>query len=362
MASLFAYVSFTNTAFAYPENVRKGYPSCASCHVSPTGGGVLTNYGRKSSGEFIATWGNEAESEFAWGAAPLPGWLALGADVRHLSYKRELNRQITERRLIMQQEGEIAVNIAGKAWLDFSRGKYSNFESSQRAYLLFNATENIYVRAGKYFAPFGILRADHTAISRRAVGMDQGRETINAELGYQDERGELILTGIMGNWQTGDESVDPIFRDQGLNLRVAAYHGGNSQLGASAMGIQGEYVDRQALGLYAMTGVGDNSWYLGEVILERRRLANTGSLFHEAIINHHQFGWEFFRGAHLIGNIETLSPIAGKLHSTEWSVGPGIQWFPRPHFEFTVQANRFMRKSSSDNQGSELKMVSHLWL
>jgi len=32
--------------YAYPNMIRLGYTSCATCHVSPQGGGVLTRYGR----------------------------------------------------------------------------------------------------------------------------------------------------------------------------------------------------------------------------------------------------------------------------------------------------------------------------
>ncbi|HEV3486168.1 MAG TPA: hypothetical protein VG106_12225 [Vicinamibacterales bacterium] len=33
-------------AFATPNMIRLGYPTCASCHLSPQGGGVLTTYGK----------------------------------------------------------------------------------------------------------------------------------------------------------------------------------------------------------------------------------------------------------------------------------------------------------------------------
>jgi hypothetical protein len=35
-----------SSAAAYPNMIRLGYPACASCHVSPQGGGVLTRYGK----------------------------------------------------------------------------------------------------------------------------------------------------------------------------------------------------------------------------------------------------------------------------------------------------------------------------
>ena len=37
-----AGTGFPGSAWAYPEMVRHNYPNCTSCHVSPSGGGVLT--------------------------------------------------------------------------------------------------------------------------------------------------------------------------------------------------------------------------------------------------------------------------------------------------------------------------------
>jgi hypothetical protein len=353
---------FSIVALAFPENVRYGYASCNSCHLSPTGGGVLTNYGRKASGDFLSTWAKDGENDFAWGAVSLPDWLALGGDVRHLSYKRELDGKVFERRLLMQQEAEAAVKFTGNVWLDISHGTYDGSEQTQRAWILWAPTDNFYTRTGKFFVPFGILRPDHSAISRRAVGMDQGMETINFEVGWQNERGELVFTGIMGDWRTGSETFDPYAKDKGFNMRAASYFGGNSQMGVSLLAVTGEYLDRQASSLFAMTGWSEKYWYLGELIFEKRRLAGTDAPFNSAIVNHHQLGWEFFKGAHMILNAELQTPVGSALHKNQWTVGPGLQWFPRPHFEFTVQANRIFREQSRDFLGSELKMVSHLWL
>jgi len=34
------------SAEATPNMIRLGYPTCASCHLSPQGGGLLTDYGK----------------------------------------------------------------------------------------------------------------------------------------------------------------------------------------------------------------------------------------------------------------------------------------------------------------------------
>src|SRR5262245_57728076 len=71
-------------AHACPDMIRHGYVNCATCHVSPTGGGTLSEYGRALSLEALSTWGNEGESDFLYGVVKPPSWLLLGGDFRML--------------------------------------------------------------------------------------------------------------------------------------------------------------------------------------------------------------------------------------------------------------------------------------
>src|SRR3954451_10842506 len=38
--------AIAGSAEATPNMIRLGYPTCASCHISPQGGGLLTDYGK----------------------------------------------------------------------------------------------------------------------------------------------------------------------------------------------------------------------------------------------------------------------------------------------------------------------------
>lgn len=359
------------SAFAFPDNVRHGYASCSSCHVSPSGGGVLTEYGRKSSEDFLATWSREGENGAFWGAAELPPNIAVGADARYISYKRDLDSVKTERRIVMQVEGEVAIRFGERLWVDFSRGDYNKREQTQRAYALFNASENLYVRAGKFFAPFGIYEPDHTVITRRQLGFDQGAETFNMEAGLLSEAGEVSVTAITGDFHTGDESIDPVSDAGGYAMRAALYPGGNSQAGLSFLSTGSEVMDRAAAGAFVMTGLGDRAWYLGELDIEQKSFAPGTAGQSRAIVSHHKLGWEglpalgeagHVRGLNLFATWDSLVPIEGDSHSRQWSAGPGIQWFPRPHFEASIQVLRVYHESRSRKTGQDIKMMAHLWL
>ena len=63
IAALCPLVVSTNNSWAFPEMVRHNYSNCSSCHVSPSGGGVLTQYGRELSSAILSIWGAENENE-----------------------------------------------------------------------------------------------------------------------------------------------------------------------------------------------------------------------------------------------------------------------------------------------------------
>ena len=63
---------FVGVAQAFPEMIRLGYVNCTSCHVSPNGGGLLTDYGRSISSEALSTWAKPKEELPGHGFLPEP--------------------------------------------------------------------------------------------------------------------------------------------------------------------------------------------------------------------------------------------------------------------------------------------------
>ena len=71
-------------AFSYPEMIRHGYVNCTSCHVSPTGGGTLTEYGRSLAEEVMSSWSAPGEARFLYGTLPTNQRFQFGGDIRGL--------------------------------------------------------------------------------------------------------------------------------------------------------------------------------------------------------------------------------------------------------------------------------------
>ena len=87
----FGLSAFPAPASAYAWMVRHGYTSCAMCHTDPSGGSLLTAYGRAQGVLLLASrYGASAQDDeaaveagqFLFGAFELPATLLLGGDVR----------------------------------------------------------------------------------------------------------------------------------------------------------------------------------------------------------------------------------------------------------------------------------------
>src|SRR5947207_6181874 len=78
---------FAGAAAAYPQfQFSSGTNKCSQCHFSPAGTGLISSWGRSESGDTISMAGNGA---FLHGAVTLPGWVALGADIRFAGVRND---------------------------------------------------------------------------------------------------------------------------------------------------------------------------------------------------------------------------------------------------------------------------------
>ena len=110
-AALIVFVSLNVSAF--PDMIRHGYTNCTACHMSPSGGGVLNQYGKSLSKEVLSTWGAEGEENFLHGAVDTTAvndWLVLGGDIRAVQVHQE-NDLIKRGKFIKMQAGvELGIN------------------------------------------------------------------------------------------------------------------------------------------------------------------------------------------------------------------------------------------------------------
>jgi len=327
---LIAGLLFSLHARAFPEMIRHGYVNCTSCHVSPSGGGILTEYGRNLSRDTLSTWGTENEAKFLYGAVSTPEWLNLGGDIRAIQSYLE-NQTVKEARTIsMQNDLEAAVKIANVffvgtyGWDDI---KQKNL--SRRHYILVPLTDQVNFRAGRFLSNYGLNIPDHVMFIRRPLGWDQGSETYNVELSWIGENANASLTGVLG--RPDDTKLD---REYGFITNLAVDLNEKSKLGVNFYQGSNKTQKRQMTGLYGMIGFSENLFWLTEFDFHQTETLQVPTEPVQGFVEFQKVGYEFYKGMVGFAVQQWRKSRLKEDNSAQDSYGLGLQLFPRPHFEF----------------------------
>jgi hypothetical protein len=248
----FAILSLAaSRADAYPWMIRHEYTGCSICHGDPTGGGVLTPYGRAQGDLLLRTHyktpkpGEEAgepssTSGFLWGAWEPPEWLLAGgsfragtlvtkpagsaADLRFIQMQADLRAMIRPSffragvALGYVHDGGLAASIVSvkSQTTDPATGTTTthtdNIVSREHWAGVAFKDDQFLIRAGRMNLPFGIRNVDHTLWVRTATRNDiNTAQQHGVSFAYNGDtlRGEVM--GILGNFQLHPDA----YRDRG---------------------------------------------------------------------------------------------------------------------------------------------------
>jgi len=337
---LFVVSLYATVLKAFPSNTRYGYASCQSCHLSPTGGGVLTAYGRMSAEEFLSTWSSEGESRFLH-AFNTPKAILIGGDIRRIGYTASGKEGNQSDSFLMQADLELALRLTPSLFVVPSAGVYGKEQKteSRRHYILLNLSDNMSFRVGKFFPAYGIMFPDHTLITRDGMGFDEGRESYNVEISAKGDAGELFITGVLGQKgilrETSTEEVASTEVPKGFIVRSAAYLAKRSQLGISGFYLSTGNSYSMAFGTYGLFGITRDVYLLFEG--DKKYISKNSDLsdYKETTLGLAQLGYEIFKGMHVVGTAEYQNE-----DSSASKISGGLQWYPRPHFEASFTLSR----------------------
>ncbi|MFO0678306.1 MAG: hypothetical protein U0169_17345 [Polyangiaceae bacterium] len=213
-------------AAAYPWMIRHDYANCSTCHLDPSGAGVLTPYGRAQSEVLLRTrYGTPAEDEdpsklaaFAFGAIPLPEEVSLQADVRvmHLRTKPPSPAPLVARTILMQADGAVGLSIdrfrgagtlgyvhEGALGASVTHGTEDRVVSRQHwAGVVFGKDDAFTLRAGRMNLPFGLRILEHTSWVRQSTRTDvNAAQSHGLALAYGTEKIRAEAMAVLGNFQ-----------------------------------------------------------------------------------------------------------------------------------------------------------------
>lgn len=332
---------FSSPVFAFPELVRHDYPHCFSCHVSPTGGGVLTQYGREISKAVLSTWGtdNENEAGFAYNLVTTPDWLDAMGLFRSV-YAHQNTPFINQSQYIfMQNDLELAAHYnfvmdTEPRQLDVvasigyqNREGLSDHAISRRHYVTFQRSENFSLRAGRFFPAFGINTPDHIIPIKKSIGWGESRETYNLEVLWKDVNWESFLTFVFGRIDDPESAKETGFA-WSPNVSIKDHY----KIGLNSFYGETQYGQRKLYGVWGILGFTHHLFLLSEMDFQQQK--NFGTLKTSwGMVNYQRLDYEIETGLHLYIT-QDYSHIDHDIpNGLRKSFGLGTQFFPRPHFE-----------------------------
>ncbi len=353
-------LTFSGTAiWAFPENVRQGYGSCQSCHISPSGGGILTDYGKETSVDFLSTWSQEGEGNLFHGSIGEMENFKVGGDFRALAIQKDNNVYHYSRGFPMQADVELAYTPNDEWAIAATFGSYDGTPDSRRHYLIYKPNENWFLRGGLFATTFGLQIADHSASIRNRMNFNQGQETYNLEVGYTNEQFEIIFDAILGKQGEG------ISREQGVSSKFSYLVGERSVIGVSVIQAENEVWRRLAISPHSIIGFSTTLYLLAQTAWETKTsvVSNDPSLpDHTNLHSYMKLGWEVYRGFHVFAGFDDSHSVSDNYLARRQAYGPGIQWFPRPHFELEGRIEKKLDRAFSDKFGDQMTLLIHYYL
>jgi hypothetical protein len=227
--------------------IRHSYSACATCHADPSGGELLTQYGRVTADMILRMQygkrspdAKEPSPGVLWGLWTPPDALLLGGSFRNLSVWRPEASPNYSFVPVMQGDlyGQLHLGIfrmggsigIGRARPGSTNGRLAQVTTVEdgynllaRSYFLgFDLGEKWLLRGGRINQPFGLRIPEHNAWVREATRTDrESDQQVGVTLSYVSEklRGEIMA--IAGNYQLGPDQ----FRERGYSLFIEGIAG-----------------------------------------------------------------------------------------------------------------------------------------
>ena len=342
LSALFFILCLPIYSWSFPENVRHGYFSCTACHVSPSGGGVLTPYGKSVSAELMSTWGTTKNSGLFFSdnedENKNPPWFRGNIFLRSVQTRRDTPTVEKAQFIPMQADLETgldfenfaAVVTLGYRAKNFAESKDLNEFFSRRHYLIYRPTENLAVRVGKYMASFGLDGPDHITATRRGLGWDQGSESYNLEFSYIADTTSTILS-----WIDNSPEEKGARKDKGVAVNQAFLVNQNSKIGLSAFSGGRPDYNRLVAGPYWIWSLSKYFFLDSEIFFQDKKIRST-SKSEKGYATFHRLGYESFKGFIPFLQFDRSFLNDSDSNTQFDSYGGGFQWLPYPHFEMTA--------------------------
>jgi hypothetical protein len=239
-----------------------------------------------------------------------------------------------------------------------SIGKFERDESwhpwARSFYGLYQISDEISVRAGRYLPAFGLAIADHISPTRGALGFGISSERDSAEWHYIGEFWNGALGAAVGPREGGAETERSVY------AQVQRAIGESVKVGTSVWHGEADTFNRQILGVHAAIGFSKKLYLLTE--LDGQRFKPTNADSRHGLFSYAKLGYEALKGFHIFGLFDHARADTNNEKTLIRHWGGGLQWFPRPHFEFSGTWTRELKRAISDEEGDYAWLLLHYYI
>lgn len=348
-------------AQAYPWMIRDGYTGCATCHADPSGGGLLTAYGRAESERLLSFAPREKDkspsrsSEALFGLLPEPEGLLYSFGYRAALFGTKTEEQPASGRVIlMQADARAQLTVAKRLRFNASVGIVpfggqlaaivpdSRIQAVSREHWVgidLGERGDTLLRAGRIALPYGLRGNEHPMWIRTGARTDiASHQQHGLAVARTTQRSRFEALAILGNYQTGPD----LYRERGYALFYEHVLQRGLTLGASSLvtHARGDLfrsrrkpITRQAHGLFARARLSNSVVLAGQADLVTRHPSGRDDEI--GAVGMLQADVQIVRGFHVLPAAETQKL---RFDKDETSYGAWLSFaaFPYTHTEIRL--------------------------
>jgi len=351
---------------AEPIFLSRQYTRCTNCHYSPTGGGLLTPYGRSLSREELSTFGSSGgskpqgrEQQFLFGVlGSATGPLSLGIDLRPSRLRFDFGDLTTTRSLLMN--ADLTAALRHGHWTFYGQlGRQPRGDDPRVAsfehWVGYQSERGLGFRAGRFLPAYGVRLADHTSFTRARLDLDNEDQVYALELSYKSDRYLAQLSVGPGRADDVDDAERRAFTATG---RLQYDLTSRAVLVASGLFRDASELDprRGATGLALGVAPVKHLTLWTEADVQFREGPSGGHAY--TLLGEAAF--EAYRGLWIKFFPQLVSQF-GDAKAGTLRLGVGLNWLPRTHWN-VVASYYDDRDRATDRKTKTLLLQLHLYL
>lgn len=382
VAGLALFASARDAA-AYPQfQFSSGTTRCGQCHFSPSGGTLISSWGRDESADTISLGGNGG---LLHGLVTPPSWLAIGGDVRFAALTNDVGGPESPESAYFPMQFDLYTRLAFDAFsLNFTvgdrgvvrpsdpsfSGRSGDFVDrlvSREHYLMWRpSATGPYVRAGRFYSPYGVRFVEHVYFVRRYTGYNLYEETYNLSGGYIADDYEWHATAFVHP----PSSLPNFLRSVGAHESGGTAYGEMRFAKMASLGLQTRIGIASEEARYQGGAVG-KLWiedakliFIGEADFIRQQLKGAASTGQNQLVSY--IGMTYFMRGLMAGiAYERFQENLAMSRTGRNAYDFQVNFFPWAHFEVLLLGRYQTRASAApgDTTGASLGMLQlHYYL